>query len=97
MRELYIEGVAIHGDPESCAGVCSAPMLGQPHRDRPGLRQALAACRAGDGVWGTSERKVTLRIRGRQIDAGSGAAIALDGAGSRSSVIWAMAAGPGLT
>jgi hypothetical protein len=21
MRELYIEGVAIHGDPESCVGV----------------------------------------------------------------------------
>jgi len=37
--------------------------------------------RLWDGVWGTLERKVTLRIRGRQIDAGSGAAIALDGAG----------------
>ena len=35
MRELYIEGVAIHGDPESCVGV------------REGAGEALAGARAG--------------------------------------------------
>src|SRR5207247_7080722 len=34
-RELYIEGVAIHGGPESCAGV------------REGVGEALAGVRAG--------------------------------------------------
>ena len=35
MRELYIEGVAIHGDPESCVGV------------REGAGEALAGARVG--------------------------------------------------
>ena len=35
MRELYIEGVAIHGDPESCVGV------------REGVGEALTGARAG--------------------------------------------------
>ena len=30
-------------------------------RARPGLREALAACRAGDGAGATTERSVTLR------------------------------------
>jgi hypothetical protein len=35
MRELYIEGVAIHDDPESCVGV------------REGVGEALTGARAG--------------------------------------------------
>jgi hypothetical protein len=35
MRELYIEGVAIHGDPESCVGV------------REGVGEALTGARVG--------------------------------------------------
>jgi hypothetical protein len=35
MRELYIGGVAIHGDPESCVGVCE------------GVGEALAGARVG--------------------------------------------------
>ncbi len=35
MRELYIEGVAIHGGPESCVGV------------REGVGEALTGARAG--------------------------------------------------
>ncbi len=35
MRELYIEGVAIHGGPESCVGV------------REGAGEALAGVRVG--------------------------------------------------
>ena len=35
MKELYIEGVAIHGGPESCVGV------------REGVGEALTTCRLG--------------------------------------------------
>jgi hypothetical protein len=38
MRELYIEGVAIHGDPESCVGV------------REGVCEALTGARAGGAI-----------------------------------------------
>ena len=38
MRELYIEGVAIHGDPESCVGVCE------------GIGEALTGARAGRAI-----------------------------------------------
>jgi hypothetical protein len=42
MRELYIEGVAIRGGPESCAGV------------REGVGEALTGARAG---WAIEPRK----------------------------------------
>jgi hypothetical protein len=38
MRELYIEGVAIHDDPESCVGVCE------------GVGEALTGARAGRAI-----------------------------------------------
>ena len=38
MRELHIEGVAIHGDPESCVGV------------REGVGEALTGARAGQAI-----------------------------------------------
>ena len=38
MRELYIEGVAIHDDPESCVGV------------REGVGEALTGARAGRAI-----------------------------------------------
>ena len=38
MRELYVEGVAIHGGPESCAGV------------REGVGEALTGVRAGSAM-----------------------------------------------
>ena len=45
MRELYIEGVAIHGDPESCVGV------------REGVGEALTGARAG---WAIEPRNCEL-------------------------------------
>jgi len=38
MRELYIEGLATHGDPESCVGVCE------------GVGEALTGARAGRAI-----------------------------------------------
>ena len=38
MRELYIEGVAIHGGPESCVDVCE------------GVGEALTGVRAGGAI-----------------------------------------------
>ena len=38
MEELYAEGVAIHGGPESCAGVCE------------GVGEALTGVRAGQAI-----------------------------------------------
>jgi hypothetical protein len=46
MRELYIEGVAIHGGPESCAGV------------REGGGEALTGVRAG---WAIEPRNHLVR------------------------------------
>jgi len=46
MRELYIEGVAIHGDPESCVGV------------REGVGEALTGARVG---WAIEPRNNGLR------------------------------------
>ena len=46
MRELYIEGVAIHGDPESCVGV------------REGVGEALTGARAG---WAIEPRNCAFR------------------------------------
>jgi hypothetical protein len=57
MRELYIEGVAIHGDPESCVGV------------REGVGEALTGAHAGwaieprnNGFWGAD----AVEMCGRQ-------------------------------
>jgi hypothetical protein len=46
MRELYTEGVAIHGDPESCGGV------------REGVGEALTGARAG---WAIEPRNQPVR------------------------------------
>ena len=46
MRELYIEGVAIHGGPESCVGV------------REGAGEALTGVRAG---WAIEPRNQRVR------------------------------------
>src|SRR6266851_1918491 len=43
-RELYIEGVAIHGGPESCAGV------------REGVGEALAGVRVGGAIEPRNQR-----------------------------------------
>src|SRR5262249_6177719 len=48
MRELYTEGVAIHGGPESCVGV------------REGAREALTGVRAGQAI---EPRKDELKRR----------------------------------
>ena len=44
MEELYIEGVAIHGGPESCAGV------------REGVGEALAGVRVGGAIEPRNQR-----------------------------------------
>ncbi len=46
MRELYIEGVAIHGGPESCVGVCES------------VGEALTGVRVG---WASEPRNVMVR------------------------------------
>jgi hypothetical protein len=43
-RELYIEGVAIHGGPESCAGVCE------------GVGEALIGVRVGWAIEPRNQR-----------------------------------------
>jgi len=50
MREPYIEGVAIHGDPESCVG------------DPRGRSEALTGARAG---WAIEPRNQAVRCRRR--------------------------------
>jgi hypothetical protein len=68
MKTLYIEGVAIHDDPESCAGACE------------GVGEALTGARAGraieprnHGVWGADTVvKVEGNIAGRVIASGRG-------------------------
>ena len=57
MRELYIEGVAIHGDPESCVGV------------REGVGEALTGVRAGWAIEPRNQRFVgadVVVVGGRQ-------------------------------
>jgi hypothetical protein len=64
MQEPYIEGVAIHGDPESCVGVCE------------GGGEALTGARAGraieprnhrvrgaDAVYGSGRQHLQQRYR----------------------------------
>jgi hypothetical protein len=44
MRELYTEGVAIHGDPESCVGACE------------GVGEALIGVRVGEAMEPRNQR-----------------------------------------